>query len=140
MMFIGEISRRTGASPKAIRHYESLGLLGQVTRAGSYRVYTDDEVRQVGLIRQAQALGFRLSELLPALDGRTREPDWQGLARQIDHKRASLRVEIQRLRGLDAQLGEIGAEIRACLDLSGWGDAGGEGSDPPPGAMDCPRA
>ncbi len=134
-MFIGEIARRTGASPKAIRHYEALGLLGQVTRAGSYRVYTDDEVRQVELIRQAQSLGFRLSELLPALEGGAGEPDWQGLAQQIDGKRACLREEIQRLRRLDAQLGEIGAEIRACLDRrNDPGSADGPACHPPSAA------
>ncbi|WP_458761829.1 MerR family transcriptional regulator [Cupriavidus basilensis] len=135
-MFIGEIARRTGASPKAIRHYESLGLLGQVTRAGSYRVYADDAVRQVGLIRQAQALGFRLAELLPVMDAGAGEPDWHRLVQQVDSKRASLREEIQRLRKLDAELGEIGAEIRACL---GRGEAREAASDPPHDAMACLR-
>ena len=36
-MRIGEIAHRTGASAKAIRLYESRGLLGVVARAGSYR-------------------------------------------------------------------------------------------------------
>jgi len=29
-MYIGEVAKLTGASVKAIRHYEALGLLGQV--------------------------------------------------------------------------------------------------------------
>lgn len=125
-MFIGEISQLTGASPKAIRHYESLGLLGQVTRAGSYRVYSGNEVRQVRLIRQAQALGFRLSELRLVLQDDSNEPDWQGLAQQIERKRLSIREEIDRLRSLDIQLGRINVEIRSCL---GGGETVGEPCD-----------
>ncbi len=113
-MFIGEISRQTGVTPKAIRHYESLGLLGQVTRVGSYRVYSDDDVRQVSLIRQAQTLGFRLSDLRLVLQGDSNEPDWEGLSRQIAHKRQNIQQEINRLHSLDAQLELINAEIQSC--------------------------
>ncbi len=113
-MFIGEIARLTGASPKAIRHYESLGLLGKVTRAGSYRVYSDNDVRQVSLVRQAQTLGFRLSELQLVLQNEADQPDWEGLSQQIARKRQSVHQEINRLRALDAQLELIGAEIRSC--------------------------
>lgn len=113
-MFIGEISRQTGVTPKAIRHYESLGLLGKVTRAGSYRVYSDNDVRQVDLIRQAQTLGFRLSDLRLVLQGDSNQPDWEGLSRQIAHKRHSIQQEINRLHSLDAQLELINAEIESC--------------------------
>ncbi|OGB21348.1 MAG: hypothetical protein A3I66_04620 [Burkholderiales bacterium RIFCSPLOWO2_02_FULL_57_36] len=118
-MYIGEIARLTDASPKAIRHYESLGLLGRVTRAGSYRVYSENEVRQIKLIKQAQALGFRLSELRAVLEGHSGEPDWLGLTRQIDLKRTGIREEIQRLRSLDVHLGQINEEIRSCLGDEG---------------------
>ena len=124
-MYIGEISRLTDASPKAIRHYESLGLLGRVTRVGSYRVYSDNEVRQIRLIRQAQALGFRLSELRSVLHGDSSEPDWTGLAQQIDSKRVDIQSEIRRLRRLDAHLDQVGKEIRSCLK----GDARSSQSD-----------
>lgn len=113
-MFIGEISRQTGVTRKAIRHYESLGLLGKVTRAGSYRVYSDNDVRQVGLIRQAQTLGFRLSDLRLVLQGDSNQPDWEGLSRQIASKRHSIQQEINRLHSLDAQLELINAEIVSC--------------------------
>ena len=122
-MYIGEISKLTGASPKAIRLYESLGLLGRVVRTGTYRVYTQSEVGQVRLIRQALALGFRLSELRPVLGGSPGEPDWQGLVRQIDRKRTEIRQEMRRLRRLDAHLSRINEEIRSCLDGEADGNA-----------------
>ncbi len=123
-MYIGEIASLTGASPKAVRHYESLGLLGDVRRLGVYRVYGDGDVSRVRLIRQALSLGFRLSELAPALQGASGEPDWVGLLRQIELKRSSVRAEILRLQALDGRLGEIGEEIGTCLGGGHGGEAG----------------
>ena len=112
-MYIGEIARLAGTSPKALRHYEALGLLGDVRRSGAYRVYTQQDLAQVRLIRQAQALGFRLAELLPVLAGD--DTDWAALSRHIAAKRAQVQQDIARLRQLDAQLGEIDEEIHGCL-------------------------
>ena len=62
-MRIGELARLAGTTPKAIRLHEALGLLGAAARVGSYRQYGESDLDRVRLIRQAQALGFRLSEL-----------------------------------------------------------------------------
>lgn len=115
-MFIGSLSRLSGASPKAIRLYEALGLLGRVPRRGDYRVYSQRHLRQVALIRQAQQLGFSLAELKPVLHAGGEAPDWQRLLHQVRDKRAALRQEMERLRTLETHLGEIEAEIRDCLD------------------------
>ena len=40
MIFIGEASKLSGASVKAIRHYENIGLLPNLGRSGSYRTFT----------------------------------------------------------------------------------------------------
>ncbi|QJQ06097.1 MerR family transcriptional regulator [Undibacterium piscinae] len=111
-MFIGELAKLSGASPKAIRHYEALGLLGKVARSGVYRVYSESELAQVRLIKQAQALGFRLSELLAALTGAG--SDWSRLSLQIQQKRLSIQAEIRRLTQLDQQLAQINQEILSC--------------------------
>ena len=112
-MYIGEIARLAGTSPKALRHYEALGLLGDVRRSGAYRVYTQQDLAQVRLIRQAQALGFRLAELLPILAGDN--TDWAALSRHIAAKRTQIQQDIARLRQLDAQLADIDTEISDCL-------------------------
>ena len=112
-MYIGEIARLAGTSPKALRHYEALGLLGDVRRSGAYRVYTQQDLAQVKLIRQAQVLGFRLAELLPVLAGD--DTDWAALSQHIAAKRAQVQHDIARLRQLDAQLADIDTEIGDCL-------------------------
>lgn len=54
MMLIGELACTANTSPKAIRLYEELGLLGIIKRQGKYRVYTERDLERVQLIRQAQ--------------------------------------------------------------------------------------
>lgn len=43
-MFIGEVSRKTGLSIKAIRLYEELGLIQTPQRQGRYRIYKHSDV------------------------------------------------------------------------------------------------
>ena len=117
-MYIGEIARLTGASAKAIRHYESLGLLGRVERAGAYRHYREAELQQVQLIRQAQGLGFRLAELVALLGGRSGEPDWLALAQAMARKRASIAGEVARLQAIDLRLQAVSEEILGCLETT----------------------
>lgn len=63
-LYIGRVAELTGATRKAIRHYESLGLLPQVARTGNYRVYSERDVFLVHMIKHAQSFGFSLAELL----------------------------------------------------------------------------
>ncbi|PXX43228.1 MerR family transcriptional regulator [Undibacterium pigrum] len=114
-MYIGELARLANASAKAIRLYENLGLLGQVQRLGKYRIYTERNVLQVQLIRQAQSLGFRLSELAPMLHAAHGEPDWALIAQHLHEKRAVVKTEIKKLHALDACLLQMQAEIHDCL-------------------------
>jgi DNA-binding transcriptional MerR regulator len=62
-MLIGRVAELTGASRKAIRHYESIGLIEKPERLGSYRNYTDHDVVIISMIKRAQSLGFNLAEL-----------------------------------------------------------------------------
>lgn len=114
-MLIGELARRTGASPKAIRLYEARGLLPLVRRSGAYRIYTEAHFRQVQIIRQAQTLGFTLAELSSALYTGQNEPDWEKLLQQLDRKRAAIRQDIGALKRLEARLEQVEADIRVCL-------------------------
>lgn len=113
-MYIGELGKCSGASPKAIRLYEAMGLLGAIRRRGAYRLYSEDNLRQVRLIRQAQALGFKLAEIAPLFNANGPGPDWKQLMHYLERKRTQIRQEIGRLRQLDDQLGNILAEIASC--------------------------
>ena len=61
---IGDASRRSGVSAKMLRHYESLGLLGRVTRTDSgYRQYSEADVHTLRFIKRSRDLGFSMAEI-----------------------------------------------------------------------------
>jgi MerR family transcriptional regulator, copper efflux regulator len=61
---IGTAAQLSGISPKMLRHYESLGLLGQVARTGSnYRQYSLADVHTLRFIRRARDMGFGLEAI-----------------------------------------------------------------------------
>lgn len=61
---IGTAARLSGISPKMLRHYESLGLLGAVTRTDSnYRQYGAADVHTLRFIRRARDMGFGLDAI-----------------------------------------------------------------------------
>lgn len=118
-MRIGTLAGLSGATPRAIRLYERLGLLDGVARHGSYRHYGKAHLERVRLIRQAQQLGFRLAELgellRPGSDG---EPDWHALLAHLQHKRREALDEIAVLQQRAEALACTAAELRACLDAT----------------------
>ncbi len=63
---IGELAERVGVTPRTIRYYEELGLLGAGERAkGSHRLYGEGDVARLSeLIRLRDLLGLSLEELV----------------------------------------------------------------------------
>ncbi|MBH5337718.1 MerR family transcriptional regulator [Streptomyces pactum] len=71
-MRIGELARRTGTTPRALRHYEQQGLIGSDRAANGYREYPERAVRRVRNIRHLLDAGLTLEDVrffLPCLDG-----------------------------------------------------------------------
>jgi DNA-binding transcriptional MerR regulator len=69
-MKIGELAKRTGLSPSAIRFYESKGLLRAVERqSNGYREYADEAIALLSIITNAQQTGFTLDEIKQVLPG-----------------------------------------------------------------------
>lgn len=67
-MRIGEVARETELSTSRIRFYEANGLLPQAERSDNgYRDYPDSVVATLCLIRDAQTLGFSLTEIKAGL-------------------------------------------------------------------------
>jgi DNA-binding transcriptional MerR regulator len=62
---IGELARRAGTTPRAVRYYEELGLLSERGRPrGRHRMYdARDEQRLKELLHIRETLGLSLSEL-----------------------------------------------------------------------------
>ncbi len=61
---IGELAGRAGLGAKAIRFYETVGVLPPPARgANGYRLYPADAVDMVRFVKQAQGLGLTLAEV-----------------------------------------------------------------------------
>ncbi|MBT2430541.1 MerR family transcriptional regulator [Streptomyces sp. ISL-112] len=75
LMRIGEVSGRTGLSLRAIRHYESVGVVAPSGRSlGGFRLFTESEVRRLVLVRRMRPLGFCLDDVRALLDVLDRLP------------------------------------------------------------------
>ncbi|RFC77324.1 MerR family transcriptional regulator [Streptomyces sp. AcE210] len=67
-MRIGELARRAGVTTKAVRYYESLGLLTPERLANGYRDYDEHDVRIAREIRALSGLGIPVERTRPFLD------------------------------------------------------------------------
>lgn len=69
-MTIGELSRRTGVSRRALRYYEQQGLLAPDRRESGYRDYAEQHVAAVDSIRTLLAAGLptaTIADVLPCM-------------------------------------------------------------------------
>ncbi|MFD7501728.1 redoxin family protein [Streptomyces sp. NPDC059850] len=67
-MRIGELARRAGVTTKAVRYYESLGLLTPARLPNGYRDYGEHDVRLAREIRALSGLGIPVERTRPFLD------------------------------------------------------------------------
>jgi MerR family redox-sensitive transcriptional activator SoxR len=66
LLSIGEVARRAGVAPSALRYYETLGLISSTRTAADRRRYERAVVRRVAVIRAAQRVGLSLQEVAEA--------------------------------------------------------------------------
>lgn len=113
MMYIGKLAKLSGATPKAIRLYESMGLIPIPNRQGKYRVYSDKDVALVHMIRRGQAVGFNLDEMkkLIELKAKTGQLSLDIANELIFKKRGELKNDIDKIMSLDQQLMDLHEEI-----------------------------
>jgi DNA-binding transcriptional MerR regulator len=67
-MRIGELASHAGTTTRALRYYESQGLIRSRRSANGYREYDDGDLRMVREILSLQAVGFALEETRPFIE------------------------------------------------------------------------
>lgn len=67
-MRIGELARRGGTTTRALRYYESLGLLPARRGANGQREYDEEDLRLVAEIRSLAGIGFALEDTRPFVE------------------------------------------------------------------------
>lgn len=93
-MKIGEVASRSGMSIDAIRFYERRGVLPPAERTPSgYRVFGQDALPRLDLVRRLQELGLTLAEIVDALEAH-------------DHGAADCGSQQWRLKRVDERIGD----------------------------------
>ena len=108
VLTVGEAAQAAGLSPKAVRLYESKGLLPPAERtAAGYRTYTDDDIAVLQFIRQAKTLGLSLTEIRDVLDiRRDGHPPCRHVTALLDRRLADIDRAIAELRQLRRALAD----------------------------------
>ncbi|HSB38989.1 MAG TPA: MerR family transcriptional regulator [Gaiellaceae bacterium] len=101
-MRIGEVARRAGVNVETLRYYERRGLLPEPPRGpNGHRAYDEETVRFVKAVKEAQSLGFTLTEIAEhtrlTRGGRAQESIRVRLAQKIDEVDAKL-ASLQHVR------------------------------------------
>jgi MerR family redox-sensitive transcriptional activator SoxR len=96
LLAIGELARRAGTAPSALRYYEQIGLLPPAERAGGKRHYPPSSAERLALVHLYQDAGFTLNEISQLLAARSRpRASWNRLA---ERKIAELDARIAEAR------------------------------------------
>jgi MerR family transcriptional regulator, repressor of the yfmOP operon len=132
---IGEVAERLGTTPRTIRYYEEIGLLGGGDReAGRHRTYEEADVERLSdALRFKQLLGLSLDELKALLEaeearsalraewhsGRAGETRRREILEQalghIDRQLELVRRRRQDIDALEAELAEKRSQVRRRL-------------------------
>lgn len=110
-MNIGQASEQSGISPKMIRYYEQIGLLDTAKRSSSgYRMYSEQNIKNLCFLRQARDLGFSSKQMKDLLYL------WKNTDRQsADVKKLTL-THIETLNQKIAQLQDIVSLLQISAD------------------------
>lgn len=137
-MRIGEVAELTGTTPRTIRYYEEIGLLGYepAREQGKHRAYTQadvDRVREV--LRLRDLLGLSLEQLAQLVDAETaraeirrelettEDPDRRRTLREqaLTHIASQLelvRKRLTELKALERELSQKQRLVRERLEQS----------------------
>lgn len=70
-----EVSEALGISPDTLRNWERNGLLTVRRKSNGYRVYTDEDVRRLKVIRSLRCANYSLEAILRLLRQLSEDPD-----------------------------------------------------------------
>jgi MerR family transcriptional regulator, repressor of the yfmOP operon len=122
---IGELAERAGATPRTIRYYEEIGLLGAAEDRGHgrHRSYDEEDVARLEhILRLRDLLGLSLEDLqrvVEAEDARAAlRREWQGTEdpamrlRIVEQALGHIGVQMELVERRRAALEELATELR----------------------------
>jgi len=110
---IGRVARKAGVNIQTVRYYERRGLVSPESyRDSGYRLYTDEAVRKIRCIKNAQQLGFTLDEIARLLSLRVGRKTQCGKVRR--QAEARLKIVKNKIGGLKAMERVLSRLVGTC--------------------------
>jgi len=107
---IGEVAELTGTTPRTIRYYEEIGLLGGTAdRAqGKHRCYTEGDLARIKeIVRLRDLLGLSLEQLRQLLEAETARAELRREYHETDDPGRRQRILSEALGHIETQLGLV---------------------------------
>ncbi len=120
-MRIGDLARKAGTTMRTIRYYEERGLLSPSGRTkGGFRLYEDEELKKLHLIRSLQQLDIPLAQVKAFFDqrvhGKRAAEIAPGLRRTLQDQLDSLEAQMQRCRAMQESIRQTIDILRSCVE------------------------
>ncbi|ESP91550.1 MULTISPECIES: MerR family transcriptional regulator [Pseudoalteromonas] len=116
-MYIGEVANKTGLSIKAIRLYETRGLIKTPLRQGRYRVYEDSHIEVLNLIKEAKSLGSTLAQLDEVIVYQNGEVDWLRIEQFLVGLKCQLSRQVDSLNSRISRIENCLSTIKSCPSM-----------------------
>lgn len=113
---IGEVAKKSGNKPSALRYYEEAGLISSVSRHGLRRQFAPEVLLQLKLIAMGKSAGFSLDEIAGMF----------GRNGMLDLPRAALHAKAEEINRKIRELTALRDTLRHVADC------------PAPSHMECP--
>lgn len=118
-MKIGQVASEAGVSIDTVRFYERRGVLPRAARtATGYRVFAQDAVRRIKVVRKLQELGLTLDEIGGVMAAS------QDNGATCESQRWRLRASLDRIDTRIADLIRLQGEVRGALAACESGSCG----------------
>jgi DNA-binding transcriptional MerR regulator len=120
---IGEVAELTGVTPRTIRYYEEIGLLGgeAAERAqGKHRVYTEADIERLReIVRLKELLGLSLEQLSQLLEAESARAHLRREYHQTEAPAERLRILGQLQEHIGNQLQLVRRRLKELTELAG---------------------
>ncbi|MBJ6363324.1 MerR family transcriptional regulator [Paenibacillus sp. GCM10012307] len=101
-MLIGELAERAGVTARTIRHYQQLGLLGEVEQeSNGFHYYSEQALERLLKINVLKRIGLSLDEIQSVIDLYFEEPT------MIKGKRKVIEILAGHLKETDQKLEDL---------------------------------
>jgi DNA-binding transcriptional MerR regulator len=123
LMQIGDLAKRAGTTLRTIRYYEQLGLIAPAGRTkGGFRLYAEEELRKLRLIKNLQLLAIPLAQVKVFFDqrhcGRVAADIAPGIRSVLQQQLREMESRIAHCRAMQESVQETLEILECCCGCS----------------------